>query len=246
VRTAQLEYTNGELEAFCYSVSHDLRAPLRAINGYASILLQDHGDRIGEEGRKMSQRIVRNTRQMAELIDDLLAFSRIERTATRHDQVDMAALVAGVLEAVSAEPGHDHVKVNVGEPASATGDATLLRQVWTNQLGNAFKFAAGAEHPTIAVGCEPAGGEGGGGGGETVYFVRDNGAGFDMRYADKLYGVFERLHGPEYEGTGVRLATVRRAVEAHGGRVWAQGELGRGATFFFSLPAVAPSRPAPN
>jgi len=233
-RTARLETAISELEAFSYSVSHDLRAPWHAINGYASILLQAHGDAIGEEGREMSARIVRNTRRMADLIDDPLAFSRIGRTATRHNQVDMAALVAGVLEAAGAEPGRDHAKVHVGELAAAIGDVTLLRQVWTNLLGNAFKFAAGAGRPTIEVGCGPAGGE-------IVSFVRDNGAGFDMLWADKLFGVFERLHGPECEGAGVGLAIVRRAVEAHGGRVWARGEPGRGATFFFSPPTVAPS-----
>jgi len=226
-RTAQLEEAVGELEAFSYSVSHDLRAPLRAINGYATILVEDHGEAIGETGRDLCGSIVANTCRMGQLIDDLLAFARLGRTLPTDERVDMRALVDEVL---ATTPGSGDTCVEVGRLAPARGDPALLRQVWVNLIDNAVKFSAVRAEPKVELGCRREAAE-------LVYWVRDNGAGFDMRYAGKLFQVFERLHGGAYSGSGIGLAIVRRIVEAHGGRVWAEGKPGGGATFSFALPA---------
>jgi PAS domain S-box-containing protein len=235
-RTAQLEEAVAELEAFSYSVSHDLRAPLRAINGYATILVQDHGDSIGDDGVGLCDRIVDNTRRMGQLIDDLLAFARLGRTTLSVEAVDMRALVDEVLAEVR-DKGLVHL--DIGPLAPAEGDPVLLRQVWLNLIDNAVKFSAGRATARVRVGCreEP---------GELVYTVRDNGVGFDMQYVDKLFEVFERLHAGSYRGSGIGLAIVRRIVEAHGGRVWAEGEPDAGATFFFALPASGPAAAPPD
>jgi PAS domain S-box-containing protein len=238
-RTAQLEEAIAELEAFSYSVSHDLRAPLRAINGYATILAEDHADDIGADGLRYCDNIIGNTRQMGQLIDDLLSFSRLGRSRPASDPIDMAALVHSAFREITTEDQRGAVAFTVGALPTATGDPTLLRQVWANLLSNALKFTAGAPGPTITVGSRSAGDE-------TIYSVADNGPGFDMRHAGKLFQVFERLHGDDYEGSGIGLAIVRRAVEAHGGRVWAEGELGTGATFFFSLPVAGPPQGRPE
>jgi PAS domain S-box-containing protein len=232
-RTAQLEEAISELEAFSYSVSHDLRAPLRAINGYATILTEDHAGNIGEDGLRYCDAIIGNTRRMGQLIDDLLSFSRLGRTRPAREPIDMHALVNSALGEITTESQRGAVTFAVSPLPSAIGDPTLLRQVWANLLSNALKFTAGVPEPTVTVRSLP-------GNGETVYAVTDNGPGFDMRHADKLFQVFERLHGSDYEGSGIGLAIVRRAVESHGGRVWAEGAPGEGATFSFSLPAAGP------
>jgi PAS domain S-box-containing protein len=237
-RTAQLEEAIAELEAFSYSVSHDLRAPLRAINGYATILVEDHGADIGEDGRRSCDSIIGNTRRMGQLIDDLLAFSRLGRSRLAREPIDMAVLAQAALGDVTTDLQRGRVTLSVGDLPPVTGDPTLLRQVWSNLLSNALKFTSEETCPTIVV-------AGAREDGEAVFSVRDNGPGFDMRHASKLFQVFERLHGAEYEGSGVGLAIARRAVEAHGGRIWAEGEPGKGATFFFALPAAGPPEDRP-
>jgi PAS domain S-box-containing protein len=238
-RTLQLEEAIAELEAFSYSVSHDLRAPLRAINGYATILTEDHADGIGDDGRRCCDSIIGNTRRMGQLIDDLLSFSRLGRSRLAREPIDMAALAQSAFGEITTEGQRGSVDFSVGRLTSVVGDPTLLRQVWANLLSNALKFTAGVRRPGIVVDCRSADGE-------AVYSVADNGPGFDVRHAGKLFQVFERLHGSEYEGSGIGLAIVRRAVEAHGGRVWAESAPDEGATFFFSLPAAGlpEARPA--
>jgi len=237
-RTVQLEGAIAELEAFSYSVSHDLRAPLRAINGYATILTEDHADGIGDDGRRCCDNIIGSTRRMGQLIDDLLSFSRLGRSRLAREPIDMAALAQSAFGEITTEGQRGTVDLSVGPLASVVGDPTLLRQVWANLLSNALKFTADARVPSIALDCRCADGE-------AVYTITDNGPGFDMRHSGKLFQVFERLHGGEYEGSGIGLAIVRRAVEAHGGRVWAESAPGEGATFFFSLPAAGPPESRP-
>jgi PAS domain S-box-containing protein len=232
-RTAQLESAIAELEAFSYSVSHDLRAPLRAINGYATILAEDHPQDIGADGLRCCDNIISSTRRMGTLIDDLLSFSRLGRSRLSREQIDMGALARSAFAEITTEGQRETVRFSVGALAPVTGDPTLLRQVWANLLTNALKFTAVAPAPAIDIDSTREDGQ-------VIYSVRDNGAGFDMQHAGKLFQVFERLHGGEYEGSGIGLAIVRRAVEAHDGRVWAEGEPGKGATFSFSLPVGAP------
>ena len=238
-RTAQLEAAIAELEAFSYSVSHDLRAPLRAINGYATILAEDHSGDIGADGLRCCDNIIGNTRRMGQLIDDLLAFSRLGRSRLAREAIDMAALAQSAFGEITTESQRGRVSLFIGDLPPTTGDPTLLRQVWANLLANALKFTAHVPEPSIAIHSER-------GDGEVVYSVADNGPGFDMSHSGKLFQVFERLHGAEYEGSGVGLAIVRRAVEAHGGRVWADGSLGSGATFSFSLPAGPAPQASPS
>lgn len=222
----RLEATNRELEGFSYSVSHDLRAPLRAINGFASMLEEDHADRLDDEGRRLLGVVRSNAEAMARLIDDLLAFSRLGQVSFVKAPVDMAALVSEVL----TERGDDRGPIVVGPLPTAYGDRALLKQVWANLIDNAVKYSGKVAAPSIEVSGVEAGGE-------SRYRVADNGAGFDMRYYDKLFGVFHRLHSPaEFPGTGVGLAIVQRIVTRHGGRVWAEGRLDAGATFHFALP----------
>lgn len=227
-RTRQLEAANQELESFSFSVSHDLRAPLRAINGFAAILVEDEGARLSAEGRAMLARITRNVDKMDELIDDVLEYSRAGRLPVERLPVDLAAIARDIAgELAHSYPG---VAVTVGDMPPVSGDVVMLRQVMQNLIGNACKFSAGGEAPRVEVGAvEEAG--------ETVFFVRDNGAGFDMAHAEKLFGMFQRLHSDrEFAGTGVGLAIVKRLVERHGGRIWADAAPGRGATFRFTLP----------
>jgi signal transduction histidine kinase len=232
-RTAQLESAIAELEAFSYSVSHDLRAPLRAINGYATILAEDHPQDIGADGLRCCDNIIGSTRRMGTLIDDLLSFSRLGRSRLAREPIDMGALARSAFGEITTEGQRGTVSFTVGDLAPVTGDPTLIRQVWANLLSNALKFTTDVPAPAIDLGSRRENGE-------VVYSVKDNGAGFDMLHAAKLFQVFERLHGGEYEGSGIGLAIVRRAVEAHGGRVWAEGAPGKGATFNFSLPASGP------
>lgn len=231
-RTAQLEEANKELEAFSYSVSHDLRAPLRAIDGFSRMIVEDHAEGLDPEGRRLLGVVSANARRMAQLIDALLRLSRLGRSEVRCTSVDMASLAHAAFEEIVESPeARGRIEFRVGDLPSAMGDPALLMQVWVNLLSNAVKFTSNRERPVIEVDGEV---EGRG----AVYRVKDNGAGFNMAYAGKLFGVFQRLHGPgEFEGTGVGLALVRRIVLRHGGRVWAEGKVGEGATFFFALPA---------
>jgi len=228
-RTQALRETNAELEAFSYSVSHDLRAPLRAIHGFARILLEDHGTQLEPEAKRVLSVIDENTRRMGHLIDDLLAFSRLGRKEVETARVDMAELVRTVAEEVRRGAGDRALDITIGPLPPARGDRDMLRQAITNLLDNAAKFTRRRTPGLIDVGHRADGAE-------TVYYVKDNGAGFDPRYAGKLFGVFQRLHrAEEFEGTGVGLAIVQRIVLRHGGRVWAEGQLDAGATFFFTL-----------
>jgi signal transduction histidine kinase len=219
---------NEELEAFSYSVSHDLRAPLRAIDGYSHILTEDYGDRLDGEGRRLCSVISASAVDMGRLIDDLLAFSRLSRAEVSRSSVDMATLARSIFFEVTTPELRERIDFSLGPVPSAMVDPNLFRQVWANLLSNAVKFSSKKVRAAVEVSSETI--DGG-----VVYSVRDNGAGFDMRYADKLFGVFQRLHSArEFEGTGVGLANVQRIVQRHGGRVWAEGEPGKGATFHFT------------
>jgi two-component system cell cycle sensor histidine kinase/response regulator CckA len=229
-RTAQLEGANKELESFAYSVSHDLRAPLRAIHGFARMLQGEHAARLDSEGQRFLQVIQENTLQMDRLINDLLAFSRLGRQDLKRSRLNMDNLVKSALtELQETYPGRT-VQWNLHPLPWAEGDKALLRQVWVNLLANALKFTRPRQVAVIEVGSRTEGEE-------DVYYVKDNGVGFDMQYAHKLFGVFQRLHKEkDFEGTGVGLALVHRIVHRHGGRVWAAGKVKEGATFYFSLP----------
>jgi PAS domain S-box-containing protein len=233
LRTLQLEAANRELEAFSYSVSHDLRAPLRAMDGFSRILLEDHAAQLSSEARHYLQRIRENAEQMGELIDDLLAFSRLSRQALRRQQVSLSEVARQAINDLRHELEGRTVELSVGELPACEADPSLLKQVFVNLISNALKFSRERPVARIHVGCERREGE-------CVCFVKDNGVGFDMRYADKLFGVFQRLHRvEEYDGTGVGLAVVQRIVHRHGGRVWAEGEVDSGATFSFTLGGTA-------
>jgi signal transduction histidine kinase/FixJ family two-component response regulator len=229
-RTRQLETTNKELESFSYTVSHDLRAPLRAIEGFARILEEDHGARFDHEGRRVIGVIRDNAQRMRRLIDDLLEFSRLGRKPIAAAAIDMTALVRETIDELNAQDGARLHAFEIGDLPGALGDRALLKQVWMNLLSNAIKFSAKCAQPAVEAG-------GRGEGKELIYWVKDNGAGFDMRFCEKLFGVFQRLHAAdEFPGTGVGLAIVQRIVVRHGGRVWAESRPGEGAVFYFSLP----------
>jgi PAS domain S-box-containing protein len=229
-RSQQLEVANEALGSFTYSVSHDLRAPLRAINGYAHILAEEHGDALDDESRRVLDVICSNARQMGRLIDDLLSFSRLGRTDLERSPIDMTILARSAIDELRRAEPQRRVHVVLHDLPSAVVDATMLRQVFANLIGNAWKFSRDRADATIEIGSFEDGGE-------TIYFVKDNGAGFDMDYASKLFRVFERLHrADEFEGTGVGLAIVQRVVQRHRGRVWAEARVGGGATFYFALP----------
>ena len=228
-RTAQLEAANKELEAFSYSVSHDLRAPLRGIDGFSQALLEDYSDRLDEQGRDYLRRVHAAAQRMAHLIDDMLKLSRISRAELRREEVDLSALARSVVEQLRKAQPERRVEVHIADGLKSQGDPQLLRIALENLLGNAWKFTGKTAEALIEFGATQEGGE-------TVYAVRDNGAGFDMTYVDKLFKAFQRLHDArEFEGTGIGLATVQRVIRRHGGRVWAEGEPGRGATFYFTL-----------
>jgi PAS domain S-box-containing protein len=226
----ELQAVNNELEAFSYSVSHDLRAPLRAVDGFSRILLEDYGPRLDGEAQRLLNVLRTSSQQMGQLIDDLLAFSRLGRKELVAGRVDMTALARAVADELRSKDGKPAAEVVIDALPPARGDRTLLRQIWANLLQNASKFTREQPGSRIHVGARLDGDE-------TVYFVTDNGVGFDMQYAHKLFGVFQRLHrAEEFEGTGVGLAIVQRIVHRHGGRVWAEGAVNQGATFYFSLP----------
>ncbi len=227
--TLQLEATNRELESFSYSVSHDLRAPLRAIQGFASILEEDYRETLDEEGRRLFDSIIQNTLHMNRLIDGLLALSRIGKEELKCTRIDMAVMAVSVYGELTAGADLARIRFLVAPLPPATGDPVLIRQVWTNLLSNALKYSSRREEPVIDIGFRLAG--------DTAeYFIRDNGVGFDSAAAGNLFRVFQRFHSTrEYEGTGIGLATVDRIIRRHGGRVWAESEPGKGATFFFTL-----------
>ncbi len=218
-----------ELEAFAYSVSHDLRAPLRGMDAFSQILQKRYAAHMDEDALHCLHMIRDNARQMGRLIDDLLAFSQLSQHPLRKERVDQEALVRAVLQSLQAEQKDRQIDLTIGELPAADADPRLLRQVWINLIANALKFSKSRETAVIRVGSETQDGA-------PVYYVRDNGVGFDMRYAHKLFGVFQRLHRAEdYEGTGVGLAIVQRIIARHGGRIWAQAEKNLGATFYFTL-----------
>jgi len=228
-RTAQLETANRELESFSYSVSHDLRAPLRAIDGFGQALVDDFPDNLPGDAKRYLSRIRASTQHMAQLIEDLLKLARVSRGPLERRTVDLGEVARQVVgELQQREPGRA-VEVSVWDGMHAEGDPHLLRAALDNLIGNAWKFTAKSAEPRIEIGALKDRGR-------ATFFVRDNGAGFDMAYADKLFGAFQRLHSTtEYAGTGIGLATVQRIVHRHGGRIWAEGEVGKGAVFFFTL-----------
>ena len=231
----QLAQSNAELERFSYSVSHDLRAPLRAINGYAQAVLEDYAAALDAEGQRFLGIIRDSAKRGGELIDALLNFSRLGRQTLSMEPVDLTELARAVVDELRRSADVEGMDVIVDPLQPTRGDRTLLRQVLANLIGNAFKFSRGRPHPQIEIGARREGQA-------VVYFVRDNGVGFDMRYADKLFGVFQRLHrADEFEGTGVGLALAQRIIQRHGGRIWADGKVDGGATFFFTLPAERPA-----
>lgn len=228
--TLDLEAANKELESFSYSVSHDLRSPLRHIEGFAKLLKLNHADQLPEEAQEFIERITYSTGRMGILIDDLLKFSRLGRQHLSRGDVNVSALVAEVLEELKKDQGDRPLDIRVGPLPNCSGDWSLLRQVYINLLSNAFKFTRGKNPAVIEVGFEEKAGE-------RIYFVRDNGAGFDMKDAQKLFGVFQRLHAQtEFDGTGVGLSIVQRIIQRHGGRIWADAAPGEGATFHFTIP----------
>jgi PAS domain S-box-containing protein len=230
-RTVQLEAVNKELESFSYSVSHDLRTPLRAVNGYAVLLSEDFGPVLGSEGNRIINTIRNNAMMMSKLIDELLTFSRLGRKALTVDEVDMQQVVNNCLKELFPN-GCDKYKVTVLELPVCAADVNMIKQVWMNLISNAIKYSSKKAAPEIEIGYIP--GEQG-----PIYYVEDNGAGFDYRYSNKLFGVFQRLHrADEFEGTGVGLALAKRIIEKHNGEVWAEAEIDKGAVFYFRLHTV--------
>jgi len=229
-RTAQLEAANKELESFAYSVSHDLRAPLRAISGFSALLHEDHGDRLNEDGRMMLDRIDASVKRMGNLIDDLLRLSRISRAEMERKPVNLSLMVAGIAERLQADEPQREVTFIIQPDVKASVDEGLIQVALENLLQNAWKFTLDRRPAKIEFRAT-------GRGSQRVFSISDNGVGFEMQYADKLFGVFQRLHNTgAYPGTGIGLATVKRIINRHGGRVWAEGEVGQGATFYFTLP----------
>lgn len=226
----ELERKNRELEAFSYSVSHDLRAPLRSIDGFSRLLLEDKSDNLDAKGRDYLRRVCESAKRMGELIDDLLLLSRVGRAELTRDRTDISCIAQAVFEELKRKDTERRVQVRIAEELFAEADGRLVRVALDNLLGNAWKFTAKVPEPCIEVGVEQK--EGG-----AVFFVRDNGAGFDMTYAENLFRPFQRLHEEsDFPGTGIGLATVHRIIDRHGGRIWAEGRVGKGAIFYFTLP----------
>jgi light-regulated signal transduction histidine kinase (bacteriophytochrome) len=229
-RTKQLETANKELEAFSYSVSHDLRAPLRGINGFVQILMEDYGPKLDDEAKRICRIIVENSQKMGQLIDDLLAFSRLSRTEMQLSVIDMKTMANSMYYELTDQKSRERINLRIADICASKGDPTLLRQVWTNLLSNAIKYSSKKEKAEIYISCKKEENQ-------CVYSIQDNGVGFDMKYIDKLFGVFQRLHSTkDFEGTGVGLAIVQRIIRRHGGDVRAEGEIDKGAAFYFSLP----------
>lgn len=230
-RTAQLEAANKELEAFSYSVSHDLRAPLRSIDGFSSALVEDYGDCLDNQGKDYLQRVRTASQRMAQLIDDLLNLSRVSRSEICKEKVNLSNMAQEIMAEFQQDEPEKNVKFNYTSDLVVEGDMRLLRIMMENILGNAWKFTSKNLSATIEFGLHTKEKNG-----KSVFYIRDDGAGFDMAYANKLFGPFQRLHSPEeFSGTGIGLATVARIINRHGGKVWAEGELEKGSTFYFSL-----------
>ena len=228
-RTAELEAANKELEAFSYSVSHDLRAPLRSIDGFSQALLEDSGDKLDAQGQSDLRRVRAASQRMAQLIDDMLGLARVTRDEMRREDLDLSDLVREIAAEIQTTHPDRQMDFAIAKSAKANGDARLLGIVLENLLRNAWKFTGKRPQGKIEFGIDQNNGT-------PVYFIRDNGAGFDMTYSSKLFGVFQRLHDmTEFKGTGIGLATVQRIIRRHGGRVWAEGKVEEGATFYFTL-----------
>jgi light-regulated signal transduction histidine kinase (bacteriophytochrome) len=228
----QLHEANEELEAFAYSVSHDLRVPLRAIDGFSRILMEDYGDSLDEEGNRLISIVRDNTNKMGDLIDDILLLSRVGRQKMKGFEIDMEYLVKNVWEDLRPDWDGREIEFIVDELPNAQGDRILMAQVFQNLLSNSIKFTRNKNPAFIEVGAQLYKDE-------IIYYVKDNGAGFDMKYIDKLFGLFQRLHtAEEFEGTGVGLSIVQRIIKRHGGQVWGEGEPFKGATIYFTLPKV--------
>ncbi len=230
----QLESANKELEAFSYSVSHDLRAPLRAVQGFCQIYMDDFRSTIPQDGLPLLEHVLQGSQRMGQLIEDLLEFSRLGRQPILRQVVLLDRMAARLVEETRAKEPERKVDVRLGKLGDCEGDPSLIEQVLVNLVSNAFKFTRKREDARIEIGCREEGDE-------RIYFVKDNGAGFDMKYADKLFGVFQRLHTTtQFEGTGVGLSIVKRIVERHGGRIWAESAVDQGAALYFTLPPEAP------
>ena len=237
-RTVEVEAANKELEAFSYSVSHDLRSPLRSIDGFSQAFLEDYGPLVPPEGREDLERVRRATQRMGQLIDDMLLLSRVTRREMHMEKTDMSALAAEVAGELALGSPQRDVQLTIEPGMTTTGDPQLLHIVLVNLLGNAWKFTSKREHAHVSVGTVQDSEHG------PAFFVRDDGAGFDQKYKEKLFVAFQRLHGQdEFPGTGIGLATIQRAVRRHGGDVWAEGEVDRGATFYFTIPNLHASIP---
>ncbi|SFD88250.1 His Kinase A (phospho-acceptor) domain-containing protein [Chitinophaga sp. CF118] len=231
IKNKELDLLNKDLESFSYSVSHDLRTPLRAISGYSAILMKESCAKLNVDENRMLNKIWENALNMNNLIDCLLDFSRLGRKGVTKSSINMNELVMKAIEEFKAELVTKKISWNIREILPVKGNKELLTQVYINLISNAIKYSAKKDEPIIEIGCQV-------GDKEISYYVKDNGAGFDMDYKDKLFGVFQRLHLPgDFEGIGIGLAIVKRIIEQHSGRVWAEGETGKGATFYFSLPA---------
>lgn len=228
-KNADLVSINEELESFSYSISHDLRAPLRALNGYSKIMEEEYSSVLDHEGKRILGNIQYNAHKMGMLVDDLLAFSRLGRKEPRKITINMSELIEQVLRDISTTTGHQ-TTIRVAPLPPANADPALLSQVWVNLVSNAIKYSGKKEKPEVEIGCTESGDE-------IIYHVKDNGVGFNMKYIDKLFGVFQRLHDTsEFEGTGIGLAIVHRIIAKHKGRTWAEAKTNEGATFYFSLP----------
>ncbi len=224
--------SNKELESFSYSVSHDLRSPLRSMNGFSKILLEEHADGLDEHGKDYLQRVCKASQKMANLIDDLLTLSRLSRQGIKYGAVNLSRLAGSIVRELKETEPERQVEFDIKEGVVAYGDADLLSIVLDNLLRNAWKFTGKKSSAKIELGVTHVNGE-------AAYFVRDDGVGFDMVYVDKLFGAFQRLHSEnEFSGTGIGLATVRRIINRHGGRIWAEGEVDKGATFYFTIPRI--------
>jgi signal transduction histidine kinase len=229
-RTTQLEAANKELEAFSYSVSHDLRAPLRAVDGFSKFVLEDYENKLDAEGKRLLNLIRSNIQKMDQLITDLLALSRVARSDMNFSGIDMTQMAISMFNEIAAPDVSDKMSLKVDPLPEAYADPTYIRQVWANLIANAIKFSSKEKKPSVKICGRTENGF-------NVYYVKDNGVGFNPEYAHKLFGVFQRLHkSDDFEGTGVGLAIVQRIIHRHGGKVWAEGAEGKGATFYFSLP----------
>jgi len=230
LRTAELEKANKELESFSYSVSHDLRAPLRAISGFAMLLKEEYGSSLDTEANRFMDKIINNAKTMGQLIDDLISFSRIQRRVIKQQHIDMGKLAQVCITELTEQVDIKHFEIKINSLVPCQGDENLIKQVWMNLIGNALKYSSKQANPRIEISCQENGSF-------YIYSVRDNGVGFDMQYADKLFGVFQRLHSrDDFEGTGIGLALAKRIIDQHNGEIRAESALGEGACFYFSLP----------